>query len=151
MTTTSGHSVGRLSAALAAALVVFVPAVAAAQSPAAPAPIVAPEQEQSGAEGLLLKFKFKHPPVTPKDFVVKSRASAPRHDFMPVGVTPPDHAVKVKNASEIAATTAALDARRGAHERLSSRKPTPQAGKAKASAKKRIKAAAAPHNAAPAN
>ena len=155
MTTTSGHRAGRLSTALAAALVVLAPAVAAAQSPAAPAPIVAPEQEQSGAEALLLKFKIKHPPVTPKDFVVKSRAAAPRHDFMPVGVTPPDRVVKVKSASEITATTAALDARRGAHDRLSGRKPEPRAGKAKASdkasAKKRIKAAAAPRNAAPAN
>ena len=149
MTIGHGHRAGRLNAALAAALIVFVPAVAAAQS------LSPPEQEQSGAEGLLLKFKIKHPPVTPKDFVVNSRASAPRHDFMPVGVTPPDRVVKVKSASEITAATEALDARRGAHDRLSGRKPTPQSGKAKvsdkASAKKRIKPAAAPRNAAPAN
>lgn len=77
-----------------------------------------PSPEPESAVGdLLLKFKIRHGPVTPKDFVVNSRQSAPRHDFMPVGVTPPDHEMKVKSQDEILATTASLDALRARHGR----------------------------------
>ena len=78
---------------------------------------------QSATEDLLLSLKIKHGPVTPKDFVVNSRASAPRHDFMPVGVTPPDHAIRIKSKDEVLAATAALDGLRGRHDRAAERKP----------------------------
>lgn len=81
-----------------------------------------PAGAQSAAEDLLLSLKIKHGPVTPKDFVVNSRASAPRHDFMPVGVTPPDHALKIKSKDEVLAATAALDGLRGRHDRAAGRR-----------------------------
>lgn len=121
-----------ICASLCAALV-CLPAIAQTAPP--------PEPE-SAFGNFMRNFKFKHPPVTPKDFVVKSRAAAPPIDFMPVEKTPPDHAVKVKSKDEITATTAALDALRGRHDQIADRKPgAPVAGLAKG--KKRVKAAAA--------
>ena len=92
-----------------------LPAAACAQTPG--------DAEPGGVEGLLRAAGIKHGPIAAKDFVVKSRASAPRHDFMPVGVTPPDHAVRVKTPEEIEATTASLDALRGGHGRPAGSKP----------------------------
>ena len=66
--------------------------------------------------------KFRHDPVTPKDFVVQSRASAPRTNFMPVGVTPPDHAIAVKSVANVRGTEASLIALRSGHDRLAGRK-----------------------------
>ena len=113
-----------------------LPALASAQ--AAPPP---PAEPASAVGDFLKSFKFKHPPVTPKDFVVNSRAASPRHDFMPVESTPPDHDIKVKSAAEIASTTAALDAMRGHHDSLTGRRP-----RALVKAKKPPKAALAPGN-----
>ena len=70
------------------------------------------DPEPSGVEGLLRATGVKHGPIAATDFVVRSRASARRHDFMPVGVTPPDHAVPVKSPAEVQAATASLDALR---------------------------------------
>ena len=81
------------------------------------------ETEPGGIEGLLRATGIRHGPISPQDFVVKSRASAPRHDFMPVGVTPPEHSIRVKTPEEIKATTASLDALRGGHAHLAGRKP----------------------------
>ena len=100
-----------------------------------------PACAQSVTEDLLLSLKIKHGPVTPKDFVVNSRASAPRHDFMPVGVTPPDHSIRVKSADEVLAAAAALDGLRGRHDRAGGR--TPRA--AKKAAKPAPAAPAAPN------
>jgi hypothetical protein len=102
----------------------------------------APPLEPESAFGDFMRnFKFRHPPVTPKDFVVKSRAAAPPNEFMPVEKTPPDHDIKVKSKEEVAATTAALDALRGSHDHVAGRKP----GASAAKGKKRLKAAAAAH------
>ena len=79
--------------------------------------------------------KFRHDPVTPKDFVVKSRTTAARDDFMPVGITPPERDIRVKSGSEVAGTEAALDALRGKHDRVAGRKPRKLAVKAAPAAK----------------
>ena len=109
--------------------------VALASLPAMAQPAAPPPQPESAFGDFMRNFKFRHPPVTPKDFVVKSRAAAPPVEFMPVEKTPPDHDIKIKSKEEVAATTAALDALRGRHDHVAGRKP-----------KKPLKAAAAPAN-----
>jgi hypothetical protein len=60
----------------------------------------------------------------PEDWVKATRPKEPS-DYMPVGVTPPQHPLRVKTPAELAATKAALEAARAAMEKRLGRRPVP--------------------------
>lgn len=63
-------------------------------------------------------------PGDPKGWVSATRPPKDKIEFMPVGVTPPDHHVKAKTPGELAAAKADLDATRAALDDLAAHKPT---------------------------
>ena len=61
----------------------------------------------------------------PKDFVVKSRASAATNDYIPVHERPPARPEKVLTPAGVAAERKALEAVAANHDRISGRPVTP--------------------------
>jgi hypothetical protein len=74
-------------------------------------------------------------PVEPKDFVKRTRPATT--DFLPIGIVPKAHDLKVKTPAEVKAMEQELDNARAVQDRIAGRKPAakpskpPIAGQAK--------------------